>query len=68
MGIENIGRAWMWSFDPCDGPAGTIWWRWEARASSGDVVAQAARAFETLSECRSDAAKYGYLPPEKRRI
>jgi len=39
----------------------------QARASSGDVVARAERAFETLIECCADAAKYRQQPPEKLR-
>ena len=41
-------------------PDGSIRWTWKAYTQSGYLALEAARTFETLTECMEDARREGY--------
>jgi hypothetical protein len=58
---ERITLPFRWQFVPGREPAtGSIVWSWRAYSQTGELVLQAERSFETLTECMQDAKQNGY--------
>jgi len=39
---------------------GSVLWKWRAYTQTGSMAMQSEEAFETLTECMSDARDHGY--------
>jgi hypothetical protein len=59
---ERVRLPFRWAFVPVENPADrSIGWAWRAYDHSGKLVMSSERAFETLTECMSDARAFGYI-------
>ena len=65
--VERIPLPFRWEFIPVERPLDrSIHWRWRAVSHSGDFVLEANELFDTLTECKENAAQAGYQDPEGR--
>ena len=61
---EKIQLPFRWQFAPLEEPSDrSIRWKWRAFTQSGALVMESAEAYETLTECISDAKAKGYGAP-----
>ena len=61
---EPINLPFRWEFTPLPGDAnGAVLWKWRAYGQTGKLVVESKLAFDTLTECKEDAAAAGYRDP-----
>jgi hypothetical protein len=58
---EKIPLPFRWRFVPGkEESTGEVVWTWRVFSQAGDLVMQSERAFDTLTDCMSDAKRNGY--------
>jgi len=58
---DRIRLPLRWQFNPEPEPAdGSVRWLWSAYEQGGKLAMRSSTAFETLTECISDAKTHGY--------
>jgi len=58
---EPTSLPFRWEFTPSrNEQSGAIVWKWRAYGRSGNLIVESRDLFDTLTECKEDAAKAGY--------
>jgi len=58
---DRIRLPLRWEFVPMQSQTDvSVRWKWRAYTQTGSMAMQSEEAFETLTECMSDARNHGY--------
>jgi len=63
---EPINLPFRWEFIPVQSDAGAVLWKWRAYGQTGKSIVESKLSFDTLLECKEDAAAAGYIEPSLR--
>jgi hypothetical protein len=62
--VDRTRLPLHWKFEPLRDPHdGSVRWLWKAHDHAGAPVMESERAFESLTDCVSDARWYGFEDP-----
>jgi hypothetical protein len=61
---EPISLPFRWEFTPLrTDENGAVLWKWRAYGQTGQLIVESKISFDTLTECKEDAAAAGYREP-----